>query len=156
MMNRISNRRIVTLSFLGPLLLALVACAPIQRPKADLRKVALIRVDLSGLDFQLDFDVFNPNAFGLPLRRVNWSVTLFNTHLGNGMGNFNQLIPANGSTHVNVPLSLGYEGIIVTVDRISRGEDIPYDISGSIRFETNFGAVEVPFHAVGTLANPFR
>ena len=159
MNHRIESKRSVrflSAGLLATLFLALTACAPIQKPRADLRNVALVRVDLSGLDFRLDFDVFNPNAFGLPLRRVAWSVDLFGTHLGDGAGVFNQLIPANGSTHVNVPLSLGYQGIVVVVDRISRGENIPYAISGSIHFETNFGAVTVPFSASGVLANPFR
>ncbi len=134
----------------------LAACAgfgtPVEKPKVDVRGVSIESIDLSGLSGHVDLDVFNPNSFSVPLRAGTWSLSVGGNKAVSGQFDLANSIPAKASAPVRASLRLDAADALAVGSAITRGER-RYVLSGTLRFETKLGSVEVDFHHEGDLTD---
>lgn len=50
--------------------------SPVEKPTATVRSASLGTASLTSVEGQLDLDVMNPNAFGVPLSGIDWELAI--------------------------------------------------------------------------------
>lgn len=134
----------------------LSACAgfgtPIEKPTVDVRGVSIDSINLTSLSGHVDLDVFNPNSFGIPLRAGTWSLSVGGNKAVSGQFDLANSIPAKATAPVRASLHLDAADALAVGSAITRGER-RYVLSGTLRFETKLGPIEVDFSHEGDLTD---
>ena len=147
--------RIRVLAVVGSITL-FTACAgfgtPVEKPTVDVRGVSIDSINLTSLSGHVDLDVFNPNSFGVPLRSGTWSLSVGGNKAVSGQFDLANSIPAKATAPVRASLHLEAADALAVGSAVTRGER-RYVLSGTLRFETKLGRVEVDFHAEGDLTD---
>jgi len=134
----------------------LSACAgfgtPVEKPKVDVRGVSVESINLTRLSGHVDLDVFNPNSFGVPLRSGTWSLSVAGDQAVSGQFDLANSIPAKATAPVRASLHLDAADALAVGTAITRGER-RYVLSGTLRFETKLGPIEVEFQHEGELTD---
>lgn len=131
--------------------LALAACASLRPvpPAVDFRGVALKDVALSGATVDVVLAVKNPNAFGIDIRRLAYSLYADSTLVGQGMPLERLQVPAHDSAMVRLPVSFEYRSLgLVVVQLITQGE-VNYRVKGDVTVGTPVGDINRPFESAG-------
>ncbi len=108
-------------------------------------KVELINVEVMGLGFKnqtflLSFDVRNPNAFALPVRKVSYGVRLDGQRFASGTTPSSFSVPAQGNAQFAISVELDLLQTAPRLLSIVRQGDrshIPYELAGEL-------AVDIP------------
>ena len=124
--------------------------APLEKPRLDLRGVSVVSVSLSGLRADARFDILNPNSIGVPLRAVDWALSIGGATPMRGRVDLNQTIPAKGSAPVVVEISIGTTAAAEMASRVASGAT-DYHLSGTMHFQTSLGDIAVVFDHSGGL-----
>jgi LEA14-like dessication related protein len=130
------------------LALALAGCPGIprvlERPTVSVRGVALVSASLSGLDLRVDFDITNPNTVGLPLRAVDWEVSVGGSSSLRGRVDLTETIPAKASAPASASVHISPSSAASMISRIAAGaRDVHAE--GVLHFETSLGSISAPF-----------
>jgi LEA14-like dessication related protein len=132
------------------------ACAsfanPVEKPDVSVRAVSVGSVSFTGLEGRIDFDVFNPNAFGLPLESCEFSLAVGGDRAVSGRFDLSDTIPARASAPVAGTIRIDPVAAARVGARLAAGER-RYRVTGTLRFATRFGSVDVRFSADGELAS---
>lgn len=131
--------------------LALAACASLRPvpPTVDFRGVALKDVALSGATIDVVLAVRNPNAFGIDIRRLAYSLYADSTLVGQGLPLERLQVPAHDSSLVRLPVSFEYRALgLVVVQLITQGE-VNYRVKGDVTVGTPVGDINRPFESAG-------
>lgn len=143
------------IAFVGSITL-FAACAgfgtPIEKPKVDVRGVSIESIGVASLSGHIDLDVFNPNSFGVPLRAGTWSLSVGGNKAVSGQFELADSIPAKATAPVRASLHLDAADALAVGSAITRGER-RYVLSGTLRFETKLGPIEVDFQHEGNLTD---
>jgi LEA14-like dessication related protein len=135
-------------------LLSLSGCPgvlkPLEKPTADFQGLSLLGVGFSGLDARAAFILTNPNSIGLPLRAVDWELSIGGASPLRGRVDVSATIPAKGSAPIDVDLHVTPAAAVETAGRISAGAT-DYRVSGTMHFQTSLGDVAVAFDHSGAL-----
>ncbi len=136
-------------------LLALVAVAGCNRlqpkkPTLDVRGVAIGSVSFSGITGSLTVEVTNPNDFGVPLAAVDWQLSVGGARAVTGSVTLSNTIPANGSTTVEISLSIAALDAVHVARKLSAGQR-NYQIDGVMHFNAPIGRIDVSFSGSGDL-----
>ena len=138
----------------GCALVALSGCpgvlAPLEKPTLDLRGVSVVSVSFSGLRADARFDILNPNSIGVPLRAVDWELSIGGATPMRGRFDLNRTIPAKGSAPVVVEISIGTTSAAEMASRLAGGAT-DYHVSGTMHFQTSRGDIAVAFDHSGGL-----
>ena len=138
---------------LGSLVLGCASLpAGVQRPQAEVRDVSIERMSLTGVRGELALDVFNPNAFALPLERVDWALAIGGGETVDGSFDLDETIPARGSAPVAIGLQLDGRDAAAIASRVAAGER-DYTLEGVMRFATAVGEIPVPFRESGDIGD---
>lgn len=145
-----------------PLLLALaalllgaaVALAGCAYPQVSLRDARLNRLALNGLTVDVFLDVENPNQFALPLEQVDWSLRLFDTHVGAGTSRMDKTLPAQQTTRVRMPITVQFRQTASVARRIVDSRSIPWSLDGTATFRAPTGPIALDFDDGGRWNNP--
>lgn len=131
----------------------LAACvfAPVEKPTAQVRSVSLGTASFTTLLGELDLDVQNPNAYGLPLSQVEWQLSIAGSPAVTGNATLSKTIPAKGSAPVSTTLRVDLTSAVQVASAISRGER-RYHLDVRLHFDTRFGDLTVPLAHDGSLA----
>lgn len=124
--------------------------APLEKPTLDLRGVSVVSVSLAGLRADAAFDILNPNSIGVPLRAVDWELSIGGATPMRGRFDLNQTIPAKGSAPVTVEISIGTTAAAEMGARLAAGAT-DYHLAGTMHFQTNLGDIAVVFDHSGAL-----
>ncbi|MCE9575468.1 MAG: LEA type 2 family protein [Deltaproteobacteria bacterium] len=141
---------------LAPVVIALVAsgCAmfmkSVEKPKVDVRDVAVTSASFTGLDGEVRLDVMNPNPVGVPLRAVDWQLAVGSAQAVSGRIELSETIPAKGTAPVTAALHLDAAHAI-NVGRAIAGGASDYTLDARFYFATALGEVAVDVHHQGTL-----
>lgn len=134
--------------------LPLAACVfnPVETPTAQVRDVSLGTASYTTLLGQLDLDVQNPNAVGLPLSSIEWQLTIGNARAVTGGAQLSQTIPAKGSAPIATTLRVDLRDAVDVATAIGRGAR-DYRLDARLHFATRFGDVAVDLHHEGSLSS---
>ena len=139
-------RKIVFLSFS----LILVLCGGCQsfsslpsipslfkEPSVSLTSVDVAGVTLSGVNLIANVAVENPNAFSLPMPKVDWELFVTDNSLAEGTVEEDRSIGGGEKLSLNIPISLGYDRLYRSASSIlgslASGE-LPYKVSMGLSF----------------------
>jgi LEA14-like dessication related protein len=127
----------------------------LQKPTADVTGMAVQNVNASGFTMNFDVEVKNPNALELPTGAADYKLGLSGVNVVNGAANPAGSIPAGGSKHVTLPVTLTYENLLAAEQGIVKsGGNVPYSLDAGLSFNTGspfLGNVRVPLQYSGTL-----
>lgn len=133
--------------------LPLAACvfAPVEKPTAQVRDVSLGTASLTTLLGELDLDVQNPNAFGVPLSAIEWELTIGGARAVTGRAELGQTIPAKATAPVATTLRIDLRDAVDVAAAISRGAR-DYRITARLHFSTRLGDLTVDLEHQGSLS----
>lgn len=130
-----------------------VACSP---PQVNLRQANLTKITTTGFRVVMNFSIFNPNAYSLPLENVGWDLNLFNRPFTRGSVNTNNQIAASATSPVDVPLGIRFSSVSMGVKDFMSGKNIPWGIKGRCNFKTPAGPIYVDFGRQGSWKSPLQ
>jgi LEA14-like dessication related protein len=123
----------------------------VERPRAEVRDVSIEALSLAGMRGELMLDVFNPNAFAVPLGRVDWELAIGDGDAAQGSFALDETIPARASAPVAIALDLDGRDAMQIARRVAAGERT-YTLRGVMHFATVVGEIPVRFTETGDLA----
>lgn len=144
---------------LGLLLVVVTACAglglgsAVREPDVNVVGAELTRADLNGADVLFQFDVDNPNGFGLVLDGLAYRLRLNDEPLLNGTQDRQTQIAAKTESRVELPVSLRYSDIVRALETLDNREDPTYELQADFRFAVPVvGNLTVPVTKRGRLS----
>ena len=127
----------------------------VQKPTATVTGMAVQNVNAAGFTMNFDVDVANPNSVALPLTAADYKLGLSGTNVVQGKANPEGSIPAGGSKHLTLPVSLTYENLLAAEQGIVKsGGNVPYALDASLSVNSGMplvGQLHVPLQYSGTL-----
>ncbi len=131
--------------------LTLVGCNSIVKELVSAPEVKAVRlVDFSMAEKQVIFDVdlYNPNAFTLPMSGFRGDFTLNHIALGNVEASSEQKLVAYGTQTVTLPISLNTNALIDAAQSVLTEQQARYSFKGGV--DTSIG--KIPFSKTGELS----
>jgi hypothetical protein len=136
----------------------LLGCATVQKstgigvdkPKVDVTSVSMETFSLEAVGGQLELAVLNPNPIAVPLRYIDWELSIAGDRAVTGRVRIDDQIPAMGS----LPVSAALEVLASDAERVAPhlAEGLrEYQLRGQLHFATAAGDLAVPFESYGTL-----
>jgi LEA14-like dessication related protein len=122
-----------------------------ERPTATVRNVSVASAGLAGVTGQLQVDVMNPNAFGVPLSGIDWQLSVGNTQAVTGQVALQQTIPAEGVSPITTTLSIGTMDAMRVAAALGSGAHT-YTLDAHFHFSTAVGPIDVEVQKTGELA----
>ena len=138
---------------LALLVIPLVGCVT---PTASVTQLDLRRLSLQQLDVGLILDLNNPNDFSIPLEGIDWALGLFDASVADGTARPEATIPAQGSSAVDVPISLRVADLPSTARQVVSASEIPWNVGGTCHFNLPASTIAVDFSRSGHWNNPLR
>jgi len=135
-------------------LVVLSGCATLEnqfkQPEVSLGDARITSMSLQDAQVAFDVDVKNPNAIGLSLKGLTYTLQVQGKQLFNGTHSERFEINANSTSRVTLPFTLRYEDVFGTIMALRDNKELSYQISG----EADFGLIRLPYSKSGTIAMP--
>lgn len=138
-----------------------VACSTLsgskpQTPVVELADISLSRLGLSSQEFAVTLDVFNPNKFDLPIRNLDFNVSVKDEQVISGSHGERLLLAADSSTQTTVSVQTRLNRILQQILLLTASDvkALDYTISGFVELEN--WPVRIPFTVNRSLDNPNR
>lgn len=127
----------------APLLLTLVllsGCATLpqlQPPGIALQRIDLLQLGFDEQRFGLQLEVTNPNSIPLPITGIRYGLTVSGIDLGTGASTETMRIPANGTSRVQLELSVNAVRLLGQLSEWTRRppSELSYLLDGEIDVE---------------------
>ena len=125
--------------FLIPcLVFCFYACASlpqlVKEPHVSLNSVDFAGISLQGVDLLVHVDVENPNGITIPLPKLDWELFINDASFLKGAINNNQSLTAHQTVTIDLPLSVGYEGLFNAFSSIINSNETAYEITVALTF----------------------
>jgi LEA14-like dessication related protein len=127
----------------------------VQKGNIEKPDVRISRTKLSGLTFEqadlvFDIEIINPNPIGISLAGFDYDLFLNKISFLKGEQNRQMEIKANDTATIQLPLSLLYENIYKTYQRLRNEDDITYELKTNLSFNLPvLGEIRVPVSVSG-------
>lgn len=145
------NRKPLPLLLLTLMLGACGALSPVaEKPKVTVNTVSLSSASFTGIRGEVAMDVYNPNGFGLPLTRVDWSLSVGSARAVSGTFKLSDTIPAKASLPVLGSLTIDAASAIDVAAQLAAGART-YTLRGTLHFQTRFGNLSVDISGEGDI-----
>lgn len=142
------------LTKLVPVLVLVAGCGligkPLEKPSVKLNRVAVGSVSFTGLDGQIDFDIMNPNAVSLPLRAMDWELSVGGARAVTGRADLAATIPAKAAAPVAAAFHADAMDAADVGARLASGSR-DYRVKGVLYFSTSLGELSVGFTQDGVI-----
>ena len=107
----------------------------VKLPKLSVQNLDIDNVSLNGADINLKLAFNNPNGFGLNINGLNYDLMVNGTQWAVGEALEGVNIKENGTTELNIPISLNIGQIGMSAYRILSGnESLDYKLKGNFKF----------------------
>lgn len=149
------NTAIVRAALLTIMLLVLSGCAvtsDFKPPRLTLVSVGLVSGDVFSQQFRMRLHVDNPNNVELPIKSIEYTLTLQGYNFAEGQSEQTFLVPAHGETEFDTLLSTNFVSSIVRVLGTlndSKDNQVQYTFSGKIHLSKGL-VRNIPFNESGT------
>lgn len=121
-----------------------------EKPTVTVNSLSISSATFTGVRGKMAMDVFNPNGYGLPLRRVEWKLAVGDAQAVDGVIDFSKTIDAKNSTPVTGELKIGASSAM-SIARVMAGGANTYTLQGRMHFQSRFGDIRVDFSHQGSV-----
>lgn len=147
----ISKSPLLLLALLTASLLGCGALAQAtDKPKVEVQSVSLSSAGFTGIRGELAMSIYNPNSFGLPLSRVEWTLSVGRAQAVSGAFDLSETIAAKASTPVVGSLNINLASAVAVGQELAAGVT-DYTIRGRLHFQTQFGNLSVDIAGQGDI-----
>lgn len=158
---RLAAPAALALALAAPLL-SLSGCAAVgelaksafKRPTLTLRQVSIAAIDFDGATLAFDYQVENPNGFGLTLGRLQYWLELEQRVVTRGEAPGGLSLPASGAAPVRFTARLPFAEVPRIVELVRSREPVHYKVGGVVGVDTPIGIVDLPLSHAGTVDLP--
>jgi len=106
----------------------------ISDPVVSFESVSLAGISFSDVSMKARVKIQNDNAIAIPFPEINWNLFIADASFLNGVVKEGTRIAARGSSIVELPFSVSYDGLYKTVTRLLSADETPYRIDLGVRF----------------------
>jgi len=149
-----SPMRILPKALILVIAVTLAACGALspmaEKPDVTVRSVSLSAAGFTGMDGNVSMDVYNPNGFGMPLKRVEWTLSVGSAQAVRGSFELSETIPAKGSAPVEGRIHIGVGAAVGVAAAIAEGIRT-YNIQATLTFQTRLGDLKANVSHQGEL-----
>jgi LEA14-like dessication related protein len=132
-----------------------VARTVLQEPKLTFRSASLQALDLEGATVGFNFDLENPNSFGVNLAKIGWGIEVEGTRIAAGDLPGGLAVPARGKAPVTFPVRVRFRDVPGIVSILGGGKDqLGYRLSGNVGVRTPVGVIDIPMSHTDVLKLP--
>ena len=104
-----------------------------EPPRVTVQDVRFENFTWQGGNAMFTLNVSNPNAFGLPLSGIDYSLSLNGVEVGKGASQQSLQIPAQQSRSVQFPLRLSFVNMATVLPGLVRQGTMQYQLRGSVQ-----------------------
>jgi LEA14-like dessication related protein len=138
------------IAILITLLLSLTACSNGIKGVVETPEISVYGVRMGNLSFTegsmiIALRVKNPNAFSIPLRGLDYGLSVNNIKIATGSVTKNMSITGHEDRIIEIPVIFKPSTLIQAVPNLIREQKLTYDLSGT----TQFPFINIPFKRVG-------
>ena len=131
-----------------------LGCSKPEPPVITPKEAIVASVSLTGVDFLLHVEAFNPNRVDLSARSVTGKVMLDGKYdLGTVTIGQAVSLPAGARTMIDVPLATKWSDLGALAGLAGTNRSVPYTIDGVETVGGEHLNVDVPFHMTGTITH---
>lgn len=146
-------------SLLGLLLVA--GCAEVSKlaasvvvpPRLTYRAVNVRSIDLEGVTLAFDYDVENPNRFGLEVARVGYGLEVEGVRV-DGTAPGGVKLPAQGKAPLTFTAHLRFKDVPAVFALLGKRDSVRYKLSGKVGVQTPVGILDLALAHEDTLDLP--
>lgn len=117
----------------------------VERPKVQVHKVKMGKINLSGGTATFVLNIENPNSFPIPLAGFDYGLSLNGTQVAKGNKEHKVTIQAGQSQKVEVPLTLSFGNMMNMLPNLMRSRQLDYQLGGSVHLPW----FNIPFQRTG-------
>ncbi len=129
--------------------------ADVQRPSVNFSKMSIQNISFDGVTLLFDFDVNNPNRFGVSADQYSYEFFINDNSFLSGTQQENIRISRESSSVVQVPVSLNFSDVFSTFTSLVRRDSLSYKIATEVQFDIpGLGRQRVPVSTAGELPIP--
>jgi LEA14-like dessication related protein len=147
---------------LAPLLLSLSGCAAVgelaksafKKPTLRLEQVSVAAIDFDGATLAFDYQVENPNGFGLNVARLQYWLELEQRVVTRGEAPGGIRLPASGAAPVRFTTRLPFAEVPRLLELVRSRAPVHYKVGGLVGVDTPIGNVDLPLSHAGTVDLP--
>lgn len=146
---------VIALLFLIASCSALRDFADVRQPTVNYSQVSIQNISFEGVTLLFDFDVNNPNQFGVTADQYSYEFFINDNSFLSGTQTENLRISRESTSLVQVPISLNFSEVFNTFSSLLRRDSLSYQLSTEVEFDVpGLGKQRVPINAAGELPIP--
>lgn len=129
--------------------------ANIQEPKVSFQDMNIERITFDGVTLLFDFEVENPNNFGVSASGYNYEFFINESSFISGVQNESLNVGRQSTQMIQVPVTLNFEEVYNSFRSLVRQDSLSYALSTEVDFDVPvLGNRKVPVRASGELPIP--
>jgi LEA14-like dessication related protein len=133
---------------------AVVACTKPDPPVLTPKEATVSGVTGAGVDLSAKIEAYNPNKFDLSARSVTAALTLDGKYdVGSVTIPRAVVIPAGQRVVLDVPISIKWTDLSPLLTVAANGQDVPYQLSGTVNIGGDTLNVDLPFKIGGIMTH---
>lgn len=134
---------------------ALRDLADVRQPSVNYSKMSIQNISFDGVTLLFDFDVTNPNQFGISADQYTYEFFINDSSFLNGTQTENLRVNRESTSTVQVPVSLTFSDVFNTFSSLVQRDSLSYRLSTEVQFDLpGVGKRRVPVSAAGELPIP--
>ena len=106
----------------------------VSDPAVSFESVAMTAISFIGADMKARIKVQNDNPISIPFPEINWNLFVSDASFLSGVVKNGTKIAARGSTIIELPFSVSYEGLYKTISKLISADEAAYRIDLGLRF----------------------
>lgn len=129
--------------------------ADVQEPDVSFTNMSIQNITFEGVTLLFDFDVNNPNRFGVSAEGYNYEFFINERSFLTGVQEQPFRIERESANQIQIPVSLTFTEVYETFRSVMRQDSLSYMLSSEVEFDVPvMGTRKVPVTADGSLPIP--
>ncbi len=134
---------------------ALRDATDVREPNVTFQKMSVDRITFDGVTLLFDFNVENPNRFGVTAEKYNYQFFINDRSFLSGEQSEGLRVDRESSTVVQVPVTLNFSEVYETFGAVARQDSLSYALNTEVEFDLPvMGRKRVPVEAAGEIPVP--
>lgn len=129
--------------------------ADVREPNVSFQSMSIDRITFEGVTLLFDFEVDNPNRFGVSAEQYNYEFFINDRSFITGVQEDPLQIGRESSHTIQVPVALTFSEVYETFGSMARQDSMSYALSAEVEFDMPvIGRRKVPVQATGEIPVP--
>lgn len=134
---------------------ALRDLADVRQPTVNYNKMSIQNISFDGVTLLFDFDVNNPNKFGVSADQYTYEFFINDNSFLSGIQTENLRVSRESTSTVQIPITLNFSEVFNTFSSVVRRDSLSYRLSSEVQFDLpGVGQRKVPVSAAGEIPIP--